>query len=108
MEPLINVVKKIDGDRCTLALDGVLDYSSMDPFIEEIRSLEKWINNVIVDFSGLQFIDSTGIGAIINLVHEANTNDFEVELVGINEEVQMLFDTIGVFKIMESLKKGGN
>lgn len=102
------VRKSVNGNECTLKVSGFLDYSSMDPFIKGIRSIEEGIEKVIVNFGELEFIDSTGIGAIINLAHEANDRHFEVELVGMNPEVRDLFETIGVFDIMSSLQKEGS
>ncbi|MDC3414980.1 STAS domain-containing protein [Aquibacillus sp. 3ASR75-11] len=103
MESSIRVVKEENG-ICTFRVSGVLDYSTMNPFIEEIQSIEIGTKKVIVHFDELEFIDSTGIGAIINLVHDANAKNFKVEFQGINEEIEELFDTIGVFQIMEQLK----
>lgn len=107
MEENIRVTKEIANNICTFRVSGVLDYATMNPFIEEIQSIELGTKKVIVDFTELEFIDSTGIGAIINLVHEAMDKKFKVELDGINEEVKELFDTIGVFQIMETLQGEG-
>ncbi len=107
MEANLIVKKEINERICTLRVSGVLDYSTMNPFIEEIQSIESGTKKVVVDFEQLEFIDSTGIGAIINLVHEATDKEFEVELVSINEEVKELFETIGVFEIMKTLQKEG-
>ncbi|MBM7573322.1 anti-anti-sigma factor [Aquibacillus albus] len=101
----MEVKKERSNNICTLYVDGVLDYSTMEPFVEKVRSIEEGIEKVIVDFTDLEFIDSTGIGAIINLVHEANTKQFEVELCGIIDEIKDLFETIGVFQIMEALQE---
>ncbi len=108
MEDMIKLSKTVEGSICTIAVNGVLDYATMDPFIEEIRAIEVGTTKVIIDFTELEFIDSTGIGAIINLVHEANAKEFAVELVGINTEIEELFETIGVYQIMQSLQKGAN
>ncbi|ENH97535.1 hypothetical protein J416_05973 [Gracilibacillus halophilus YIM-C55.5] len=104
MYDTLTVEKKHDGDQCTIYVSGVLDYSTMDPFNEEIEALHHGVNNVTINFESLEFIDSTGIGAIINLVHEANDKQFKVELEGINDDMQDLFETIGVFQILDSLQ----
>ncbi|WP_102345145.1 STAS domain-containing protein [Bacillus sp. Marseille-P3661] len=104
---IVKITKELDKGVCTLFISGVLDYSTMETFISEVQSIEDGIKKVIVNFSKLEFIDSTGIGAIINLVHEANAKQFGVELDGITPEIEMLFETIGVFQIMESIQKVG-
>lgn len=106
MEDIIKINKVVEGSICTITVNGVLDYATMEPFNDEIRGIEEGTEKVIIDFTELEFIDSTGIGAIINLVHEANAKQFEVELTGISNEIEGLFETIGVYQIMHSLQKG--
>ncbi|WP_067724666.1 STAS domain-containing protein [Oceanobacillus damuensis] len=107
MEDMINIETKKEGNTCTIFVSGVVDYSTMDPFIKEIRAVERGTAEVIVNFKGLEFIDSTGIGAIINLAHEANDKQFAVKLEGMSEETNELFDMIGVFQIMQTLQSEG-
>ncbi|MGP4041832.1 STAS domain-containing protein [Gracilibacillus sp. D59] len=108
MYDTLEVSKKTEGNVCTLYVTGVLDYSTMDPFIKKIKEIETGSKKVIVNFEKLEFIDSTGIGAIINLVHEANDKKFKVSLDGMNDEISDLFDTLGVYQIMESLLEVGD
>lgn len=104
----MDIKKEQSNGVCVLYVSGVLDYSTMGLFVNHVGSIEKEISKVIVDFTDLEFIDSTGIGAIVNLFHEAYENDFDVELQGIEDEVKELFDTVGVFQILESLQKGSD
>ncbi|QDP39552.1 STAS domain-containing protein [Radiobacillus deserti] len=108
MEEFVKVTKKRDGNVCTIYIDGFLDYSTIDPFTEEIISIEESVQQVIIDCSELEFIDSTGIGAIINLLHVSREKKFQIQLDGMNEAVKDLFQTIGLFEIMKSFNEGGN
>ncbi|MFB5087023.1 STAS domain-containing protein [Psychrobacillus sp. PGGUH221] len=103
----INVLKEEQDNVCTLHVSGLLDYSTMDSFIEKVHSIKDGTNRVIINFESLEFIDSTGIGAIINLAHKASEMQFKVELVGISEENEDLFNMIGVFEIIEALQMEG-
>ncbi|SET08168.1 anti-sigma B factor antagonist/stage II sporulation protein AA (anti-sigma F factor antagonist) [Oceanobacillus limi] len=105
MKDTIQVYKEIDGLFCTIYVDGVLDYATMDSFIEEIKSIERGTEKVIINFEALEFIDSTGIGAIINLVHEAKDKRFSIELEAVRQEINDVLGTIGVFEILETLQK---
>lgn len=105
MDAMLKVKKMTGGNVCNLQVSGVLDYATMDPFVSEIRSVEPDVKQVVIDFSGLEFIDSTGIGAIINLVHEAKAKNFTVKLEGISQETGELFETIGVFEIIKTLQQ---
>ncbi|MFC4557778.1 STAS domain-containing protein [Virgibacillus kekensis] len=107
MEEMIKVEKVRNGSECVLFVNGVLDYATMDPFVEHIRAVEDGTTKVTINFKELEFIDSTGIGAIINLAHEANTRHFSVELEGVDEETHELFETIGVYQILSALEEEG-
>lgn len=102
---MIKLNSVIKGSLCTISVSGVLDYATMDHFNEVIKNIKQEINKVVIDFAELDFIDSTGIGSIINLVHVANEKNFRIELAGISEEIGELFETIGVYQIMQSLLK---
>ena len=105
LNEMIKLNSTVKGSFCIIAVSGVLDYSTMDYFNEEIKKIDPGINKVVIDFTELEFIDSTGSGSIINFVHEANEKNFSVELTGISQEVGEIFETIGVYQIMQSLLK---
>ncbi|WP_231514949.1 STAS domain-containing protein [Oceanobacillus salinisoli] len=104
---MIKLSKKVEGNLCTIYVNGILDYATMEPFNKEIQAIEEGTKKVIINFAELEFIDSTGVGSIINLVHEANTKHFEVELDGVSDFIHEILETIGVFQIMETLQKEG-
>lgn len=107
MKDFIDVKMVMNNKSCEILVFGVLDYTTMDIFNKHIQTIKIGTEKVTINFSGLEFIDSTGIGSIINLVHEANSKKFRVEFNGINEEINIIFETIGVFQIMEALQKDG-
>ncbi|MFB1100484.1 STAS domain-containing protein [Terribacillus sp. JSM ZJ617] len=107
MKDMIDVNMVVKEKTCNISVAGTLDYTTMDLFNEHLAIIEEKVERVIIDFNGLEFIDSTGIGSIINLVYEAKSKHFGIELKGINEEIQLLFETIGVFQIIESLHREG-
>lgn len=61
---------------------------------------------MIISFLELEFIDSTGIGAILEVIHLANKNGIIVQLEDLSDDAREIFDIIGVFQIQESLRKG--
>lgn len=95
----------VEGPKQVLKLKGILDYSTVDTFnFSEITSGS--ITEIDVDFSNLEFIDSTGIGAIISIIHMAVKLKAKVYFIGMTDEIIDLFDTIGVFEIKKSLLDG--
>lgn len=84
---------------------GLMDYSTVDGFEFNIP---EGISKIVVDFTMLDFIDSTGIGAILSIIYTATERGVFIEFVGLNEVVNDLFKTVGVFDIMDALLSGGN
>jgi anti-anti-sigma factor len=87
-------------------LVGVLDISTVDKFDEHVQTLDS-VSTLIIDFSELEFIDSTGIGAILRVIYRSQDEDFSVELEGLQEYIKEIFDTVGVVRVLEAMRKGG-
>ena len=58
------------------------------------------LDSVLLDLSGLDFIDSTGLGVIIDLDQRARRGDFELSIVPGPRHVQRVFE---VTMLSESL-----
>jgi len=78
-----------------VALAGELDLSTiprMEPaLLEQIRQRTA----VLVDLTGLSFIDSSGIGVLIQAFRESNGNPMHV-VVGPGSQVEQVFQITGV------------
>jgi anti-anti-sigma factor len=102
----LTISKKIEESTLIFHIQGVMDYSTISD-ADELTQLPECINCVIVDFSELEFIDSTGIGSIIGLLHTAFEKNKDVTFRGLNDDAREVFETVGVFRIMEALRKEG-
>jgi anti-anti-sigma factor len=101
---LLTINSNIDGTVQYIGMKGILDFSTVDSF-DFVNEAPDFITGFIVDFSDLEFIDSTGIGAILSILHKASSLGGTVTFNGMSEETKDLFDTIGVFDIKKSLLK---
>lgn len=102
---MLTIKKQVNNSTLTLSINGILDYSSIGNFHEHIETTG--ISKIIISFSDMEFIDSTGIGAILEIIHLGNENNISVELEDLSEAAKEIFDIIGVFQIQEALRKGG-
>jgi stage II sporulation protein AA (anti-sigma F factor antagonist) len=100
----LSIKKEIKESTLFVQIIGLMDYSTMDDFQLEIPSS---VTKVVIDFTDLDFIDSTGIGAILGIIYSTKESDRNVEFIGLNQTVIDLFETIGVFRVMEALKRTG-
>jgi anti-anti-sigma factor len=103
---LLQVENELRGTTFFIEIKGTLDYSTIEMFNEK-TALPQNISAMVIDFSAMEFTDSTGIGAIIGLIYASNEQGVSIEFHGLSPELKELFDTIGVFRVMEALRKGG-
>lgn len=101
----LEMKEEIKGSTLFVRIIGLMDYSTVDNFKVDFPDN---INKIVVDFSGLDFIDSTGIGSILSIIHTASDRGLDVEFAGLNEGTRELFDTVGVYRVMEALLRGGH
>jgi len=87
-----------------IVVEGVLDIFSIDAFDQALEQLEE-ITSLSIDLSGLQFIDSTGIGGILRAVYLSHEKRFAIELNGMNSEIREMFETVGVMRVMDALRE---
>nr|WP_106783630.1 STAS domain-containing protein [Lysinibacillus timonensis] len=104
---LLQVDSLVEGSTLIIRLKGILDYTTADSFYLN-ESISEDINEIEVDFSQLEFIDSTGIGAILSIIHVATSFRSKVKFTGMSNQIVNLFETIGLFEIKKSLLDGDN
>ena len=78
-----------------------LEYAFDSYFDQEIYSL-------IVDVSRLEYISSAGVGVFIGAAGRAQANEGNIVAVGPRENVQEIFDLLGIghiFPVVDTLKK---
>jgi anti-anti-sigma factor len=93
------------GTRVILKVKGIMDITTLDIFSEAIDQLPENLSRLTLDFGDMEFIDSTGIGAIIELIYMANEMGFSIDLQGIDEQTNQIFEIVGLYQILEALQK---
>ncbi len=79
-------------------LEGVLNVSNLIRFTSKIREiLEQGITALVFDFEKLEYIDSSGIGTIVNLHRKIRC----VAIYNLVDHNRETFDRMGLFKIMK-------
>lgn len=97
------VERKVLDRSVTFQLKGMLDITTtnlIDQCLEEIEDIE----TLIIDFSGLEFIDSTGIGSIMNAMYLSQEKEFKLKLKGVDELTDTVFKTVGLYQILEAFQ----
>ncbi|MGG4036596.1 STAS domain-containing protein [Bacillus ginsengihumi] len=95
------IKKELEGSTVILSLHGVLDISTTNQIDSYLENLEK-IDVFVFDFSELEFIDSTGIGSILNAIYLSQDYDFKIRLQGISEMTHQVFEMVGLYQIVNA------
>lgn len=86
-----------EGQQVRIALEGELDLSSALTFDEEIRRAEeRRPRTLVIDLSGLKFLDSTGLRLIMSAHSRAKTRGHHLAIVEGTSPVQRIFRLAGV------------
>lgn len=92
-----------DGADHTLKLSGELEISSANTLQAAVTRLcEQPLQSLTIDLSGLQFIDSTGMAAIIlaSKICEREPDSHEFRLIAGPPSVQRLFEITGLLDLL--------
>ena len=99
----------------TQDLDGVtivriagrqLIASNTDIFKKAFAAVPETTTHFIIDLGDLEFIDSTGLGAIVNVLKAVRTRDGDIKLCSMSDPVYRTFELVKlnrVFQIFPSL-----
>ncbi|MFA9398770.1 MAG: anti-sigma F factor antagonist [Clostridiaceae bacterium] len=97
-------------DKLIADLEGELDHHSAEEVRNKVDSKlnELKLKNLILDFSKVTFMDSSGIGVVIGRYKKVNIKNGKVVVVNPCTTVNKIFELSGMFKIIErysSVKK---
>ena len=63
---------------------------------------ENYINRIVFDFSRTEFMDSSGIGILLNRYKQMTANGGKVVLCGVNAQVRRILTIGGISRLIES------
>jgi anti-anti-sigma factor len=87
-----------DNGTASLALEGELDIASAPALEERLSAVENdHPARVVIDMTGLAFIDSTGLRVLLQANARAGDGAHELVLRPGADAVQRVFETTGVF-----------
>lgn len=96
-------------DRLTIFLSGEIDHHAATTIRDEI---EKQLNDVtihslVLDFSKVSFMDSSGIGMIIGRYKTMKGRNGEIASTGLRPSVERIYRVGGLHRIIPIVEQGG-
>jgi len=83
---------------------GILDGTQTADFQQQIeQSLESGVLTVLIDFSEVTFMDSSGLGGLVKAFKTVEAADVKFYICSINEQVRILFELTSMDKYFDIL-----
>jgi anti-sigma B factor antagonist len=96
----MNIVKKNNGDRLTIALDGRLDTTTSPDLEEVITGTLDDFNSIVFDFENLSYISSAGLRVVLSIQKKMNAKKGTFIIKNVNDSVQEIFNMTGFSNIL--------
>lgn len=85
-------VSEVDG-WTVLAVTGELDVATAPRVRQEaVRLASEGARKLVLDLSGVSFLDSTGLGVIVGILKRVRTHGGELALAGAEPQVRKVFE----------------
>ena len=96
-----------DGERLLVGLDGELDHYCAQSVRRELDGMlrDPTVHQLILDFSGLTFMDSSGIGVILGRYRVLRERGGSVAVIHMNDHVSRIFHMSGMDRVIHQLDK---
>jgi stage II sporulation protein AA (anti-sigma F factor antagonist) len=92
------------GPNLIVQVDGELDLETSPLFREKVESkLNQYemVKHLILDLKKVNFIDSSGLGAILGRFKRLSQQGGRLSAVNVSPQVRRIFELSGLLKIME-------
>lgn len=76
-----------------------LDASNVREFREAVQSLMLERSRVVLDMAGVKFVDSSGLGALISCLRQANSRNGDFRLCELSRTVRALFELMRMHRV---------
>jgi stage II sporulation protein AA (anti-sigma F factor antagonist) len=86
-----------EGEHTVLAVGGEVDIVTVGSFRQALLDAQQ-SSRVVVDLSGVTFMDSAGINALVGAYHRVGP-DCELRLVGLRPNVRRVFEITGLLEL---------
>jgi stage II sporulation protein AA (anti-sigma F factor antagonist) len=96
-----DVIFSEDKGRLTAHIQCDVDHHTAKPMREKIDRMlfERKPDTLIIDFSKVEFMDSSGLGLILGRVEKASALNSEVHLVGASPRIMKLISLSGIERV---------
>ncbi len=104
----MNIAEEARGPLTVLRLSGQLDLFHAKALRQKVQELvESGRRKIIIDFGGVSYMDSSGVGALLHVYSSARAGKFETRFVNFQKPVAHVIELTKLtdyFPLSESVK----
>lgn len=97
---MLNIETSTENDIGCLKLIGELDISTIELFRTSLENIHSKASRVVLDFNEVQFVDSTGVGGLVQAIRKLEENSVSVQVQNIPQEVFEVLDLLGIPELL--------
>ncbi|WP_332698018.1 STAS domain-containing protein [Halalkalibacter lacteus] len=102
----LSIRQEKNEDVVVLYLSGEIDAFTATKLREELIPLAEMGQTVRVDLSGVDYIDSTGLGVFIGALKATHITEGNLTLVGMSTRIKRLFSITGLDEVIAIDEEG--
>lgn len=95
----MEIIKNIDGSKCTIGLKGRLDTTTAPQLESELKISLDNINELVIDLKDLEYISSAGLRVLLAAQKVMNAQG-EMKVTNVKPEVFEVFEITGFTDIL--------
>jgi len=88
-------------DATVVECIGALSAASIAGFKKEVKGLIPGAKRIVLDLSHVDYMDSSGLGALLGLYIAAKDAGCDLRLINLNEQIRELFHVTNVLSLFE-------
>ena len=95
----MEIIKNIDGSKCTISVKGRLDTTTAPQLEAELKSSLDNVNELVIDLADLEYISSAGLRVLLAAQKVMNAQG-EMKVTNTKPEVLEVFEITGFTDIL--------
>ncbi len=96
----MNISEKNINSYTILSLQGILNASSAPQLKTYIAGLPD-AQSIVVDLENVEFLDSSGLGALVGIARRKKTSNAVIKLARMNERVKKVFEITQAYTLFD-------
>ena len=97
---MLEINKTIENGKALFELTGRLDSITAPELEKEIKASFKDLNELTLDFAGLEYVSSAGLRVLIEAHMNMALKEGRMELKNVNETIMEIFDITGFTDVL--------